>query len=155
MASKGTVSNTCKALPSGFTIREKQETSGPTVKCGKWQIEGEKQNQHPQVICLRPVPQAKKKKKEKTCSLVKNQLTNQHCMVSGGLRSTCFVTFTFHYSSAGSPLYRCGSAVSTAPGSCPTAPPVSALHSGLLVHGLLGFQPSAPSLHSHFPFCTF
>ena len=27
---------------------------------------------------------------------MKNQLANQHCMVSSGLRSTCFVTFTFH-----------------------------------------------------------
>ena len=65
MASKGTVSSTGKALPSGFMFREKQETSGPTVKCSKWQIEGEKQNQHPQVICLRPVPQPKKKRERK------------------------------------------------------------------------------------------
>lgn len=62
-----------------------------------WQIEVAKQNQHSEVACPRPCHKpGKKKKREKTCSLVKNQLANQHCMVSSGLRSTCFVTFTFH-----------------------------------------------------------
>lgn len=141
--------NTYKALPSGLRSGRKHETKGQTVKCGKWQIEGAKQNQHSSGL-PKALPQAGKKKREKTCSLVKNQLTNQHCMVSSGLRSTCFVTFTFHYTLL-FPRF-------TDVGALWAQPPVLAQLLPLCLSSLgsapgqgllcLVFQPSTPSLHS-------